>query len=101
MHFPDSTNHFRRLEAFPFSSVFADRQISFRVMKRRRKSTASNANGAGKVSHIQINYSGPSFSDLPNTILVLNHLMNLLSRCGELKLHKEEKAKCGGMGTRS
>ncbi|XP_065872649.1 uncharacterized protein [Euphorbia lathyris] len=76
MHFPDSTNHFRRLEAFPFSSVFADRQISFRVMKRRRKSTASNANGAGKVSHIQINYSGPSFSDLPNTILV-NILLRL------------------------
>ncbi|XP_065869574.1 F-box/kelch-repeat protein At3g06240-like [Euphorbia lathyris] len=45
-------------------------------MKRRRKSTASNANGAGKVSHIQINYSGPSFSDLPNTILV-NILLRL------------------------
>ncbi|XP_065872257.1 putative F-box protein At3g16210 [Euphorbia lathyris] len=41
---------------------------------KRRNSTASTAkrrrNEAAKVSHLQINYSGPSFSDLPSNILV-------------------------------
>ncbi|XP_065872136.1 F-box/kelch-repeat protein At3g06240-like [Euphorbia lathyris] len=46
-------------------------------MKRRRNSTAKRKrNERGEISHIRINYSGPSFSDLPNTILV-NILLRL------------------------
>ncbi|XP_065872135.1 putative F-box protein At3g16210 [Euphorbia lathyris] len=60
-------------------SLFPGYQFSFGIMKRRRNSTAKRKrNEAGKLSqiHIQINYSGPSFSDLPNTVLV-NILLRL------------------------